>query len=120
MGIKKGARALWYSELGLHQQSLYPDGRHTLAFYIKCEPPVGLLLPFRCSTKAISTKLHLLHAIVVSLHVHKFDVVILTPETVFLAWWMSSSPSHAAQYYKPQTCNFCVKRLLVRLTGCTV
>ncbi len=24
------------------QQSLYPDGQHTLAFYIKCVPPVGL------------------------------------------------------------------------------
>ncbi len=28
------------------QQSLYPDGQHTLAFYIKCVPPVGLLLAF--------------------------------------------------------------------------
>ncbi len=24
------------------QQSLYPDGQHTLAFYIKCVPPAGL------------------------------------------------------------------------------
>ncbi len=24
------------------QQSLYPNGQHTLAFYIKCVPPVGL------------------------------------------------------------------------------
>ncbi len=24
------------------QQSLYPDGQHTLGFYIKCVPPVGL------------------------------------------------------------------------------
>ncbi len=23
------------------QQSFYPDGQHTLAFYIKCVPPVG-------------------------------------------------------------------------------
>ncbi len=46
-GIKKGASALWYSELNLHQlgsgqQSFYPDGQHNLAFFIKCVPPVGL------------------------------------------------------------------------------
>ncbi len=28
------------------QPSLYPDGQHTLAFYIKCVPPVGLPLLF--------------------------------------------------------------------------
>ncbi len=48
MGIKKGASALWYSELSLRQlgsrQSLYPDGQHTLAFYIKCVQPVGPVL----------------------------------------------------------------------------
>ncbi len=37
MGIKKGASALWVPD----QQPLYPDGQHTLAFYIKCVPPVG-------------------------------------------------------------------------------
>ncbi len=47
MGIKKGASALWYSELSLHQlgshpQSLYPDGHHTLAFYFKCVPPADV------------------------------------------------------------------------------
>ncbi len=35
LGIK-GTRALWYSELNLHQQSLFSDGQHTLAFYTKC------------------------------------------------------------------------------------
>ncbi len=30
----------------------------------------------------LMTRPHLLHAIVVSLHVHKIDVVILTPKTV--------------------------------------
>ncbi len=35
------------------QQSLYPDGQHTLAFYIKCVPPVGQpLSSFRYSTKS--------------------------------------------------------------------
>ncbi len=32
------------------QQSLYPDGQHTLAFYIKCVPAMGellLLVPLR-------------------------------------------------------------------------
>ncbi len=47
MGIKKGASALWYSELSIHQLGsrptvFCPDGQHTLAFYIKCVPPVGL------------------------------------------------------------------------------
>ncbi len=47
MRIKKGVSALWYSKLSLtnsvpDQQSLYPDGQHTLAFYIKCVPTVGL------------------------------------------------------------------------------
>ncbi len=28
------------------QQSSYPNGQHTLAFYIKCVPPVGLFAVF--------------------------------------------------------------------------
>ncbi len=43
--MKKEAMALWYCELSLHQLgsrlTVYPDGQHTLAFYIKCVPPVG-------------------------------------------------------------------------------
>ncbi len=40
--MKKGARGSWYSELGLHQHSIYPGGQHTLAVYTKCVTPVGL------------------------------------------------------------------------------
>ncbi len=42
LGMKKGARALWYSELSLHQLAPQPGGQHALAFYTKCVPPVGL------------------------------------------------------------------------------
>ncbi len=49
LGVKKGVSALWYSELSQNQldsdqHSLYSDGQHTLAFYIKCVPLVGLLV----------------------------------------------------------------------------
>ncbi len=41
LGIKKGARALWYSELSLHQIGsrptvFIPRWQYTLAFYTKC------------------------------------------------------------------------------------
>ncbi len=32
------------------KQSLYPDGHHTLAFYIKCVPPVGHTVVVEAST----------------------------------------------------------------------
>ncbi len=36
LGMNKGVRGLWYSELGVHQHSFHPSGQHTLAFYTKC------------------------------------------------------------------------------------
>ncbi len=41
MGIKKELMVL---RVRLHQQSLYLDGQHTLAFYTKCVPPVGVVV----------------------------------------------------------------------------
>ncbi len=35
------------------QQSLYPDGKHTLAFYIKCVLPVGLAAGVRYSAATL-------------------------------------------------------------------
>ncbi len=35
-----------YTNSAPDQQSLYPDGQHTLAFFIKCVPPVGLQAGF--------------------------------------------------------------------------
>ncbi len=55
-------------------KSLYPNEQHTLAFYIKCVPPVGM--PY---------------AIEVRLHVLKTDVVILT--------WCLRSPRHSGHYF---------------------
>ncbi len=59
-----------------------------------CERPLLLLLLFRHNAKSLNvqeerlaispqlvTRLHLPHAIVVKLHLHKSNVVILTPET---------------------------------------
>ncbi len=37
-------------QLGSRQQSLYPGGQHTHAFYIKCVPPVGQLVAVAVST----------------------------------------------------------------------
>ncbi len=36
-----GTPSLAYANSVPDQQSLYPDGQHTLVFYIKCVPPVG-------------------------------------------------------------------------------
>ncbi len=38
LGIKKRARALWYSYINSvnDQQSLYPDEQHTLTFFMMC------------------------------------------------------------------------------------
>ncbi len=41
-----GTTSLAYTNSAPDQQSLYPDGQHTLAFYIKCVPPVGRPLLF--------------------------------------------------------------------------
>ncbi len=45
LGRKKGPRALWYSEFSVHQLGSL---QHTLAFYIKCMPPVDLSNPRKC------------------------------------------------------------------------
>ncbi len=44
LGLKKGARNYDYTKLSSHQHSLDADGQHTLAFYIKHVPPVGLVV----------------------------------------------------------------------------
>ncbi len=41
---------------GPDQQSLYPDGQHTSAFYIKCAPPVGLATYDRKSLRLFSMR----------------------------------------------------------------
>ncbi len=44
LGLKKGARNYDYTKLRSHQHSLDADGQHTLAFYTKCVPHVGLVV----------------------------------------------------------------------------
>ncbi len=47
------------------------------------------------------TRLHLLHAIVVRLHAHYIDVVILTPETADIVGVLSSSLSRTKPWMLP-------------------
>ncbi len=84
-GNKEGSKGLTaYTNSVPDQQSLYPDGQHTLAFDIKCVPPVGQLsLLFRLSAKSpiaqeerlatspyLVTRFHLPHAVVGRLPAH--------------------------------------------------
>ncbi len=49
--VPYGTPSLAYINLAPDQQSLYPDGQHTHAFYIKCAPPVGLDVVVRFITQ---------------------------------------------------------------------